>query len=126
MSNPQLILPNALRIPDIELPKISTEQERHVYESSLALIRRLAARIKAWKTAIPKDAEAVILAILANGTVIEARRLSSEGHHGIVIEGTLFSPEDATGAAPCMVLAHQANLQLLCSCGKLLRLVSPA
>jgi len=109
-------LPNALRIPEVkqfQLPKIPTQQERHSYESSATLINLLGARIKEWRKAIPKDAEAVILAILANGTVIDAHRLVAQGHHGIVIEETLFSPDDSPGASPCMVVT-QANLQLLC------------
>jgi hypothetical protein len=109
--NTGLILPNALRIPEIKIP---TEQDRHGYESASTLIRLLAARIKEWRKAIPKDAEPVILAILANGTVVDAHRVSPQGHHGILIEGTLFSPGNASGGSPCMVVAHQANLQLLC------------
>src|SRR5262249_32994163 len=79
--------------------------------------RLLAARVKEWRKAIPKDAEPVILAILANGTVIDAHRVSPQGHHGVLIEGTLFSPDDAS---PCIVVAHQANLQLLCYIRKVL------
>jgi hypothetical protein len=107
-------LPNALRIPEVQLPKIPTEEERHSYESSAMLINLLAARIKEWRKAIPKDAEAVIWAILANGMVIDVHRLVAQGHHGIVVEGTLLSPDDSPDASPCMVVAHQANLQLLC------------
>jgi hypothetical protein len=72
--------------------------------------RLLAARVKEWRKAIPKDAEPVILAILANDTVVDAHRISPQGHHGVLIEGTLFSPDDASGASPCIVVAHQANL----------------
>ncbi|PYK08412.1 MAG: hypothetical protein DME61_09930 [Verrucomicrobia bacterium] len=114
-------LPNALRIPEVKSvpspwtgrPK-PTQEEQHYYESSATLIKFLEARIKEWRKAIPKDAEAVVLGILANGTVIDAHHLVAQGHHGIVIEGVLFSPDDSSGASPCMVVAHQANLQLLC------------
>jgi hypothetical protein len=116
--NPWLTgLPNALRIPEVkpfQLPEIPNEEQRHSYESSARLIKLLAARINEWRKAIPKDAEPVILAILANGTVIDAHRLVPQGHHGIGIEGTLFSQDDSPNASPCMVVAHQANLQLLC------------
>ena len=34
-------------------------------------------------------------------------RLIQDGHNGIIVEGTLND-------SPCMVLAHQGTLQLLC------------
>lgn len=104
---PNLNLERAIRMPEIHIPRMPTPEEQHAYESAGALIRRLAVRIRLWQTQIPKDAQPVILAILANGASIRVSRLIQDGHNGIIVEGTLND-------SPCMVLAHQGTLQLLC------------
>ena len=103
----RLNLDKALPLPDFKLPPIPTPAEQHAYESAGTLIGKLAARIKCWQQQIPPDAQPVILAILTDGTSIRVSRLFQQGHNGILVEGKV-------GDAPCMVLAHQATLQLLC------------
>jgi hypothetical protein len=56
----------------------------------------------------PKYAQPVILAVLANGVLIEAHEFSEAGHHGIAIRGRLADGSE------CLMLVHQASLQLLC------------
>lgn len=104
---PNLHLDRAITMPRFELPRIPTEEEKHAYESSGTLIRRLAMTIRMWRQQIPKDAQPVILAILANGTPVRVSRLIQEGHNGIIVEGKVADSQ-------CLVLAHQATLQLLC------------
>lgn len=92
------------QIPQVHIP---TPAERDSYQSSKELIRRLAATIKIWAAQAPEKTQPAILAVLNNGAAIQVRQLASEGHHGIRIEGML-------GDVPCMLLTHQASVQLLC------------
>ena len=94
-------------VPHFEIPRVKTEEEKHAYESSGLLIRRLAMTIRMWRQQIEKDAQPVILAMLANGTTVRVARLVQEGHSGIIVDGKV-------GDSPCLLLAHQATLQLLC------------
>jgi hypothetical protein len=77
-------------------------------ESSSGLLKNLDKLIDEWLRELPQDAQPVIVAILANGVTIDAREFSEAGHNGIGIRGRLGDGSD------CLVLAHQANLQLLC------------
>ena len=104
---PNLHLDRAVTMPRFEIPRMPTEEEKHAYASSGAMIRRLAMTIRMWRKQIPKDAQPVILAILANGTPVRVSRLIQEGHNGVIVEGEVAN-------SPCLVLAHQATLQLLC------------
>ncbi len=95
------------KIVDISKIKIPTEAEKHFYESSGALIKHLAERIEFWKKSIQENSQPVILVILSNGVKIRAENLTQQGHNGIIIEGTIEEHH-------CMILAHQATLQILC------------
>ena len=53
-----------------------------------------------------------ILAILYGGTQISVDRLTQESFHGIRVEGNIKG-------APCVVLAHQASVQMLCFAEKI-------
>ena len=108
------LLKHAINIPKVQMPefqmqniKVPTVEERHEYESAGELIKRLAARIRLWQEQLEGNIQPVILAILTNGASIRVRRLEQDGHNGIIIEGTVDDK-------PCMILAHQQNLQLLC------------
>ena len=72
---------------------------------------RLAERIKLWRESLPEDQQPLIAAILSNGAAIDVHQVAAEGHNGIMVEGTL-------DGQPCMVVAHQSNLQLLCYIAK--------
>lgn len=99
--------------PDVKPPKMEPDelytkhQQINDYRSSGELIRSLARTIKKWRQHMPKDAEPTIVAMLNGGLQIQVARLVQESFHGIRIEGT------ASGN-PCMVLAHQNNVELLC------------
>ena len=99
--------------PDVKPPKTDLEdlytahQEINDYRSAGELIRSLARTIKKWRQQMPKDAEPTIVAILNGGLQIQVSRLVQESFHGIRVEGT-------AGGNPCMVLAHQNNIELLC------------
>ena len=104
---PAFSLGRAMAMPRIQIPPMPTEEEKHAYESSGALIKRLAITIRAWRQQIPQDAQPAILAILANGTAVRVSRLIQEGHNGVIVDGKVDD-------SPCLVLAHQSTLQLLC------------
>lgn len=96
-----------LRMPDVHLPDIPTHEDRNGYQSAGVLVQRLAVSIAQWRSQLPPDHQPAILAILNGGIQIRVERLAEESFHGIRIEGTL-------AGNPCMVLMHQATVQLLC------------
>ena len=49
----------------------------------------------------------VVIAVLSNGATINVEMLAEESFHGIRVEGTI-------DGQPCMLLTHQASIQLLC------------
>jgi hypothetical protein len=87
------------------------EEEANSYRSSATLMRRLARTIRRWRESLPDGIEPAVMALLHGGLQIRVDCLAQEGFHGIRIQGTL----DGT---PCMVLAHQASVQLLCHARK--------
>lgn len=99
----------SFQLPDVDLSsiRIPTPEERHEYESSAVFINRLAERVRLWKEKLPADVQPSIIALLTNGVAIQVATMWQEGHNGIGIEGTL-------NGEPCMVITHQASLQLLC------------
>lgn len=96
-----------LRMPEFHLPDIPTQEEVNEYQSAGVFMRRLADSIMQWRHQLPSDQQPAILAILNGGIQINVERLAEESFHGIRIEGMIVGN-------PCMVLAHQATVQLLC------------
>ncbi len=96
-----------VNIPHINAVNIPTLSEKNSYQSAGVLMRRLADTISQWRTQVPADSQPAILAILHGGNQINVSLLAEEGFHGIRIEGTIDS-------SPCMLLAHQSSVQLLC------------
>lgn len=96
-----------LRLPEFHLPDIPTQEEVNEYQSAGVLMRRLADSIVQWRHQLPSDQQPAILAILNGGIQINVERLAEESFQGIRIEGKI-------AGNPCMVLAHQATVQLLC------------
>lgn len=97
-----------LRMPEYaRLPAIPTQEEVNRYQSAGILVSRLADSIKQWREQLPSDQQPAILAILNGGVQISVERLAEESFHGIRIEGKIAD-------VPCMILAHQATLQLIC------------
>ena len=45
--------------------------------------------------------------MLPDGSQVEVRSLSEDGHSGVVIEGLVND-------TPCLYMTHQAGLQMLC------------
>jgi len=107
LSLPKMSIPefHARRLPDI--PVTPTEEEINKFQSSGVLMRRLADTILLWRKQLPEDQQPAILAVMYGGVQIVVERLAQEGFHGIRIEGKL-------NGNPCMLLAHQSTLQLLC------------
>lgn len=89
------------------LPRIPTPEDKNNFQSAGVLLRRLAQSIGQWRSALPDNVQPAIIAILHGGVQIEVDRLAQESFHGIRIEGRLKD-------SPCMVLAHQGTIQLLC------------
>ncbi len=98
-----------LGLKDFDLPVYvpPTHEETHSYQSAATLMRRLAKTIKQWRSSLPQGIEPAVVALLHGGVQIQVDCLAQEGFHGIRIEGTIDT-------SPCMVLAHQSTVQLLC------------
>jgi hypothetical protein len=99
--------PSMPSLEPIRMPRIPTFEENNHFQSSGVLLRRLADSITHWRSALPDDVQPAIIAILHGGIQIDVERLAQESFHGIRIEGR-------TQGSPCVVLAHQATVQLLC------------
>ncbi|MET1255860.1 hypothetical protein [Aliikangiella maris] len=95
-------------LPALNLPRQDCEvREANEYQSAGILMRRLADTIMQWRSQLPEDEEPAILAIMHGGLQISVERLAQESFHGIRIEGNM-------NGSPCMLLAHQSTVQLLC------------
>ena len=106
----QLPTPPAPMPPAVLYP--SEHAMENSYQSSAVLMRQLADSIMAWREQLPEGAQPAVMAILQGGRQIKVHRLSQESFHGIRIEGTM-------NKMPCMLLAHQATVQMLCYVEKL-------
>ena len=84
-----------------------THEEVHSYRSAANADAALSRDHQAMARLSPEGIEPAVLALLHGGLQIQVDRLAQEGFHGIRIEGTI-------DASPCMVLAHQSTVQLLC------------
>ncbi|MBK8454901.1 MAG: hypothetical protein WAQ53_04245 [Thiofilum sp.] len=103
-----LPLPHAAPSPNlIEVNCSSDKALENNYQSSAVLMRRLAESIMEWRRQLPEGVQPAVMAILNGGLQIRVHRLAQESFHGIRIEGTL-------NGSPCMLLAHQATVQMLC------------
>ncbi len=91
----------------IRMPSIPTFEENNNFQSAGALLRRLAESITQWRSGLPQDVQPAIVAILHGGIQIDVEQLAQESFHGIRIIGR-------TQGSPCVVLAHQTTVQLLC------------
>lgn len=96
-----------LDISRFEMPAMPSMEERHSYESSKNLIQSVVATIRQWKKSQPDAYQPAVMALLHGGVQIEVCSLTNVSFHGLRIEGLL-------GGRPCIVLAHQATVQLLC------------
>ena len=100
-------------VPQRPLPVLSKPEralsphEENEYQSAGALMRRLADTIMQWRQQLPEDMEPAILAVMNGGIQINVERLAQESFHGIRIEGNM-------NGSPCMLLAHQSTVQMLC------------
>ena len=110
--NTQQILQRQV-VPQRPLPVLSNPQkidpqlDANEYRSAGMLMRRLADTITQWRQQLPETEEPAILAVMYGGIQIEVSRLAQESFHGIRIEGSMNDN-------PCMLLAHQSTVQLLC------------
>ena len=99
-----------ISIPDFVRPlKLATQEEMNQYQSASVLLRRLAESITQWRSQLPaqEEVQPAVRALLNGGVQIEVETLAQESFHGIRIEGKIQG-------SPCIVLAHQATVQLLC------------
>jgi hypothetical protein len=88
-----------------------TPEDSHDFESAGALLDRLERTIQEWREKLPSNAQPLIEAIVPGGW-IEVCEFVEQGHNGIAIRGK-------AGNRECLLLVHQANLQLLCTIDKL-------
>jgi len=84
-----------------------TPEESNAFQGAAVLLKRLAAAITHWRGQLSGGVEPAIVAVLQGGTQVRVTRLATESFHGIRIDGEI----DGT---PCMILAHQSTVQLLC------------
>lgn len=103
---PTLHFSSAITLPHTTL-RSESDCADEAHKSAGVLMRRLADTIVEWREQLPEDQQPAILAILHGGVQIQVERLAQESFHGIRIEGRM-------GDNPCMVLAHQSTVQLLC------------
>jgi hypothetical protein len=109
LSAPNIV--NLARMPHLEPIRLPTLSQQNEYQSATILVKRLANTIAQWREQVPSDSQPAILAILHGGIQINVSLLAVESFHGIRIEGTI-------GGDPCMLLAHQSSVQLLCYIAK--------
>ena len=102
---------DALSAPAIYNVDAPTPQESHEFESAGALLDRLERTIKEWRAKLPSNAQPLIEAIVPGGWIVVCEFVE-QGHNGIAIRGK-------AGDRECLLLVHQANLQLLCTIDKL-------
>jgi hypothetical protein len=97
------------RLPQIDpvLHRSRSHELENEYQSAGALMRRLAHTISEWRRQLPEGVQPALMAIVQGGPQIQIRSLAQEGFHGIRIDGYIDD-------APCILLAHQATLQILC------------
>lgn len=103
-----MAFPVAPKMPHLSLLPMPTAEEAHEFQAAERMLRRLSEAIIAWRSALPKESQPSVQALLNDGRAIEVVNLSVESFHGIRIEGRL-------NGAPCLLLAHQSTIQLLCA-----------
>ena len=96
-----------LELPDLSHLRVPSPREQNEYQSSGVMLKRLADTIQKWRLSLPKDHQPAVLAVLHGGVIVAVDSLAQESFHGIRVQGIYE-------AKPCMVLAHQASVQLLC------------
>jgi len=107
-AKPYTLTSGGLIVPGYQIPRTqSATGHTDSDDSAGGMLRRLAQTILEWREQLPEDAQPVITAIASGGVQILVERMSQESHHGVRIEGQM-------NGNPCMLLAHQANLELLC------------
>ena len=102
---------DALSAPGMYGLDAPTREESHEFESAGALLDRIERTIKEWRAKLPSDAQPLIEAIVPGGWIVVSEFVE-QGHNGIAIRGK-------AGDRDCLLLVHQANLQLLCTIDKL-------
>jgi hypothetical protein len=96
-------------LPSPRLGPLSADDQKRFQEQSAAnLINRLSLRYESWSQELSEESQLVIYA-LVSGFNIRVESLTEESHDGIAIQGIL-----SLDNLPCLLLAHQSTLQLLC------------
>jgi hypothetical protein len=101
----------ALSAPGIYDLDAPAHEHSHQFESAGALLDRLERTIKEWRAKLPSNAQPLIEAIVPGGWIVVCEFVE-QGFNGIAIRGK-------AGDRECLLLVHQANLQLLCTIDKL-------
>lgn len=103
-----------LALPDLKLPECPAAAGRHAsaqdtdgHQSAGELMRRLAGTITQWRKELPEGVQPALLALAQGGVQLSVTSLAQESFHGIRIDGHI-------NGAPCMLLAHQSTVQILC------------
>ena len=100
-------VPSQAGVPQATPVRPRNPLEENRYRSAGELMRRLADTVTQWRAQVSADSQPAILAILHGEVQINVTLLAEESYHGIRIEGLI-------DGNPCMLLAHQSSVQLLC------------
>lgn len=93
------------------MPRIPTAKEQNSFQSADVLVKCMAQTVTEWRKQVTEDTQPVVLAILQSGVQINVSLLAADSFHALRIEGTI-------DGSPCMLLTHQASVQLLCFVAK--------
>lgn len=96
-----------VRVPPIESLRGPTPKDQNAFQSSGVLVKKMAQTVGDWRKQVPEDCQPVVLALLHGGVQINVTVLAEESFHALRIEGTM-------NGGPCLLLTHQASVQLLC------------
>jgi hypothetical protein len=109
------------RLPQIDsvrfpTPKMQNEwfptpKAQNEFQSAGVLVKKMAQTVGEWRTKVPENCQPVVLALLQGGVQMNVTLLAEESFHSLRIEGTI-------DGSSCLLLTHQASVQLLCFVSK--------
>ena len=82
-------------------------ERQPTHDSAAELVHTMSDIVDGWLEDLEPDEQAVIIAILGDQTALRVVEMTAQGHDVVILRG-----ETANG--PCMLVAHQATIQLIC------------
>jgi hypothetical protein len=100
-------MPEIPEMPVFEPIQMPSSEERNEYQSAAVLLQELATTITTWRAALSETMQPAVVALLQGGVQVQVQNLAQISFHGIRIEGRI-------NGKPCVLLSHQASIQILC------------